>query len=94
MLSNTWQSAALFPTSAKVPDVCLEPTLPLDDSLQVCNIPCTALFDLCDVELEQVVKPCDEFLSSEVVMLVAVREDVDIGAWCSRQTSPSIAAVP
>lgn len=27
-----------------------------------CDVPCPALFDLGDVELQQVVKPCDQFL--------------------------------
>jgi hypothetical protein len=31
--------------------------------LRVCDVPSTALFDLGNIQLQQIVQPCDEFLS-------------------------------
>jgi hypothetical protein len=67
MLSKTWHSAALFhPVSicSVVSRGCAAPR----PVLRVRDVPGTALFHLCDVELEEVVQPGHEFLSAEVHM--------------------------
>jgi hypothetical protein len=64
MLSKTWHSAALSDRQPLLQPIfhALQhaiPPKPLYD-----DVPCTALLDLGDVELEEVVQPCDEFLSA------------------------------
>jgi hypothetical protein len=71
MLSKTWHSAALFHPVSTCPCMrrgCGAPP----PALRACDVPGAALFDLGDVEPEEVVQPGDEFLSACVYMSASV----------------------
>jgi hypothetical protein len=86
MLSKTWHSAALCEGQS----VCdlfhdlglrCHRTAPLRLKRGQCyDVPGTALLDFCDVELEEVVKPRDEFLSIWTAASVHVA-GLEVSAW-------------